>query len=135
MKTKNKIIISIIAVALLLISYLFLTAKKISFDGQSTKANASTEIFQKTYQEKVADILDDYLRLDKESGLDLGTVIQTKESLIALKVPKEFKELHMNLLLAINKMEDFFENNNLEDKKESQDIIKNELENNKWLNS
>ena len=58
-----------------------------------------------------------------------------KEKLLTLSVPKEFKEMHMNLFLGINKMEEYFVGGDLENKKISKDIIDNELENNPWLNN
>lgn len=129
-----KIIIFLaIASALAMFVYLATQPKPIEQKNQSA-VNFDLGLLEKNYKIQVKLILDNYLRLmaqDEES--ELGQISQAKEQLLSLKVPAKFKDLHLNLVLAMTQMEEYARDKNGNTKEQSGRIIsaaKNQYE---WL--
>jgi hypothetical protein len=102
---------------------------------------------EKSYQQTAGLIFADFRQIADETWLDVNTplseegqpatstkdmmttseilklVSDLKNRLMAIKVPPKFKDLHLNLVLAMNKFSNFIETNDEEEKEESQILI------------
>ena len=116
------------------------------------------EELEKSYQQEAAIIFADFRQIAEEIWLDVNVppleedrpttstkdrmttseilkfVSDLKNRLMAMKVPPKFKDLHLNLVLAMNKFSNFIETNDEEEKEESQILINQAKADYDWLN-
>ncbi|GEM_PF-1130550 len=85
------------------------------------------------YKEDVKGILSDYSFLINKPDVTADQIQALKNRLLDLKVPSIFKDLHINLVLAMTRMENFLSNGNKEDKFFSQEMIEKNKEKYNWL--
>lgn len=106
--------------------------------NQKNKQNNQVDLglLGKTYQKEVKVVLNNYLRQSQdESLITINFVEQTKNSLLALKgVPAEFRELHFNLVMAMNRMIEYLNTGDQSKRQESEQLIKQAKEDYDWLN-
>ena len=123
MSKKTIIFISLIIALLATAVYLVARVVKLSdqrdqsFNGNQTINQNSNQqadkqvdlgLLVKTYQMEVKVIFNNYLRQAQDKNiLTSQFVSQAKNQLLALKVPAKFKELHLNLVLALTNLEDY----------------------------
>ena len=69
-----------------------------------------------------------------ENLLTLEFINQTKNQLLALKMPTKYKDLHLDLILAMTKMEDYLEDGDEGKKAESEELIQQAKTEYEWLN-
>lgn len=148
MSNTGKIFIPLIVIALILIfCFIFIPSTvednievDISVDAPEEVSEKIEEdtyfsgLIKETYKAKVKIILANYYRFASDESLDLEQVEKTKSELLSLKVPTEFMDAHLELILALDKMENYFENKDEELKKESLKIIEKIKNENNWLN-
>ncbi|MCK4554023.1 hypothetical protein KAU19_03600 [Candidatus Parcubacteria bacterium] len=137
-----------ITIFIILISILILTScsiikpaadKENKTVGQDNNQQADKSIdmglLTKAYQMEVKVILNNYLRQTQdESLITIDDVKQTKNSFLALKMPSKYKDLHLNLVLAMDKMEDYLFDGDEGKLRASQELIKQAKEEYEWLN-
>lgn len=136
MSKKAKILILLSVIFFLLILYLLITAEPVKkMDLTDNKFNTSQlERLTNNYQEQAGVIIANYLKLLKDDSYNLDQVKQIKDKLLELKVPTIFKNLHIDLVLALTKMENFLLEGKEPDKIESQRIINQIKADYSWLN-
>ena len=86
------------------------------------------------YKAEAKSILDGYSQLSNNNGIDINEVKQVKNNFLALKVPTKFKDLHLDLVLAMVKMENFLTSGANEEKIASQQIVSRIKANYAWIN-
>jgi hypothetical protein len=145
MSKQMKILSVLLIIAVLLVLYLIITAKPIAriqekgdtqapFNSLQAEDEIDLERLAKDYQEKVQMIFADFLLLAQDlEGTSVNQVESIKNQLLELRVPTQFKDLHLDLVLTINKMEEFLLNGNSEDKFFSQEMIEKIKESYDWL--
>ncbi len=75
-----------------------------------------------------------FLRDFSFDNSDFERLADFQKNLLSLKVPKEFKDLHLSLMIALNKLKDYDKNKDEEKKQEFENII-NEIQTKYvWLN-
>lgn len=144
MTNKSKIFIFFIIILLIIAVYLAVISKPAKQDHAEKQNNAKTnnvvdamlnlDLLKKSYKLETKVILDNYLRIAQDETINIESVKRTKEQLLSLKVPTEFKDLHLNLVLALDEMEDYLENGDEADKRKSQEMIEREKTKYEWLN-
>ena len=92
-------------------------------------------LLTKAYQMEVKVILNNYLRQTQDKSiLTAEYAEQIKSQLLDLKMPTKFKDLHLNLVLALDKMEDYLIDGSEEKLQTSQELINQAKEEYEWLN-
>lgn len=144
MTNKTKIFIFFIIILLIIAVYFAVISKPAKQDQAEKQNDAKTnnvvdamlnlDLLKKNYKAETKVILANYLRIAQDETINIESVKRTKEQLLSLKVPTEFKELHLNLVLALDEMEDYLENGDEADKRKSQEMIEQEKTKHEWLN-
>ncbi len=135
MTKRAKIYIFLIFLVLVFILYLILTAepldkiKNLQLNYQSQKIADLEE----NYKVEAKQIFNEYLALINQAGFTQEQISQIKNKLLDLKVPTKFKDLHINLVLALTKMEDYLATGDQMKKTDSQQIINQVETENYWL--
>ena len=92
-------------------------------------------LLAKAYKTEVKVILNNYLRQTQDKSiLTAEYAEQIKSQLLNLKMPTKFKDLHLNLVLALDKMEDYLIDGCEEKLQASQELINQAKEKYEWLN-
>lgn len=97
-------------------------------------AKVDSEKLENDYRVNVKKIVDDFLSLSDSNNLTIDKTKQIKNELLDLRVTDRYKEIHLNLVLSIAKMENFFNTGNKSDKLSSVEIINKTKNDNSWLN-
>ncbi len=144
MTNKAKIFIFFIIILLIIAVYLAVISKSGKQDQAEKQNDGKTnnvvdamlnlELLKKSYKAETKVILNNYLRIAQDETINIESVKRTKEQLLSLKVPAEFKELHKNLVFAMDDMEDYLESGDEADKRKSQERIESEKAKYEWLN-
>jgi len=146
MSNKDKfILIFFIIIITGFIFYLFATITRVDINkadianqaeiSDSGNSNIFTEQLKLAYRSEARLIFYNYNHLIKNPDLTEQQLNQTKEQLLSLKVPGEYKDLHIKFVLAVTMMEKYLQTNNNEDKLSSQELINKIKENYTWLAS
>lgn len=136
---KKNILLIILAIAVLLVLYLIFKFEPAEIDNKNNKpGNQAQKIdleqMEKNYKKEVKIILDDYLAILKKDDLKLGEVMAVRDRLLALKLPPEYKNMHLKLVLSASKIEEDIQSGEKNSIAEAIKII-NELKANYiWLN-
>ncbi len=143
MSKQIKILLVLFIVAAAAVLYLLKTAEPTALIKEQVgrldeKLNEKTEKIDlervKTqYKEDVNKILADYSGLTETADATIEQLGSVKDRLLGLRVPSVFKDLHVNLVLAVTKMEDFLSNGDSEDRFFSQEMIDKNKEKYNWL--
>lgn len=144
MTNKSKIFIFFIIILLFIAVYLAVISKPVKQDQPEKQNGAKTnnavdavlnlDLLEKSYKLETKVILANYLRIAQDETINIESVKRTKEQLLSLKVPTEFKELHLSLILSLDKMEDYLESGDEADKLKSQEMIEEQKAEYEWLN-
>ncbi len=132
--------------------------EKITGSDKSKVEQVDLQKLEDSYKEVVGAILADFERLIEEfkitsttspeqEFITATTTAKTKDQqelsekvsilrnqLMEVKVPTKFKDLHLNLLLALNKMDSYFNGRNEEEGLAGLDLISEAKINYQWLN-
>lgn len=130
---KIKIVLSVLFVLLLVFSYFIFMYEKPVIDKEVVKVDLVQ--VEADYKIETKNFVNNFSEIIKREDFVVDDIKILRDGLLDLKVPAEFKELHLDLVMAIIKMENFLENNYLEDGVASQEIIKKSLESYPWLNN
>lgn len=138
MSKRLKILLLLLVVTASMFFYLLFTSKSLNqklnnevnnnfVNIEKTKEQMTTE-----YKASVTKIISDYYNLDI-SSTTVSEVEIVRENLFGLTVPAELKDLHLNLVMALTKMEDYLAGNNKEAREESEKIMDQAKLDNNWL--
>ncbi|MBI4812438.1 hypothetical protein HY798_03310 [Candidatus Falkowbacteria bacterium] len=139
MTKKEKILLILFILAFALSLYLAATSKPIADkrgreSGGALKEKVDLEKMENDYKKDAKLILDDYSRLAVAPNANIGEVEQMENKLLSLTVPAKFKDLHLNLVLAMTKMENFLRTGDAEEKTTSQQMIGQIKTDYDWIN-
>ncbi|MDD5031748.1 MAG: hypothetical protein PHR36_01750 [Patescibacteria group bacterium] len=137
MSKKLKILIILLAVIFALFLYLVLTSRPLDGNVKTEADNQSDEIKEKLindYKNNANRILADYRQLTEGENVSAEEGGYLKSRLLELKVPADFKELHLNLVMALTKLNDYLKTGNEKEREESERLISQAKLNYDWLN-
>lgn len=137
MGKQTKILLGLFIVALIIVlSWLlfFKPVKPVSGPAKNNIAQVDLKKLEEEYRVETKNILTDYSALLEANNLSIDKVEADKNKLLDLKVPVQFKDLHLNFVLAVSKMEDFLKNGKSEDRDASRRMISEIKTNYIWLN-
>ncbi|MFA4833493.1 MAG: hypothetical protein WC619_01435 [Patescibacteria group bacterium] len=136
MSKKLKILIVLLVIVLVLFLYLVLTSRPLD-GGAGVKAdNQADEIKEKLvsdYKNSANRILADYWQLVQGKDVPAEEGGYLKNRLLELKVPADFKELHLNLVMSLTKLEDYLKNGDEKEKEESGRLMNKATTSYDWL--
>lgn len=135
MTNKAKILTALLIISLSVVVYL-VTRPKIEQKKEVQKKEEKIDLFhlEQAYKSQTKLILANYLRLAQDETLALDIVGRTKDQLLNLKVPAQFKDLHLSLVLALDKMENYINNGDQAEKQKSFELIDKAKKDYDWLN-
>lgn len=110
---------------------------KISENNQPTKTQAlkvDLVKLESEYKARTIVSLNGYLDLVQEQKLNREALEKIKNELLSIKVPTQFKDLHIDLVMAMVKMDNFLQDGKNDDKKISEEIIAKVKKTYPWLN-
>ena len=131
------IILAVVAVYLIIASRPVEKVDNISSNIEPLdRANqVNQEELENNYQQEVKKILAGYFELMSRSELSAQNIELIKGKLLELKVPTSLKDLHLSLVLATLKMENYFQEGNEADKLESERLVNQAKDNYVWLSN
>ncbi|MFH1233752.1 MAG: hypothetical protein V1649_03855 [Patescibacteria group bacterium] len=134
---KEQILIALFFVFLSATVCLMLTSMPIQKINNPNLAlsNISIAQMENGYKAQAKNIFNDYTRLIINNNYTLDQITQIKNRLLNLKVPAKFKELHVNLVLALTRMENWLINKNESEKIACQQIVDQAKTDYDWLNN
>lgn len=146
MKSIKKIIFVITIVAFIIIVYLLLSAEDKQLSQVDLSKNIDNKISQNVaptqeemlfnYQKRMKEIFQNYLQIIQNSEIANDDLEQIKKNVLAVNnVPTAYKDLHINFIFAIDKMQKYLVSKEDVDKISSDDIIKTLKINYSWLNN
>lgn len=131
--TKEVKILSVLSLTVFVLAmYIWIGSRRVRIadDGKSQLGNGAEIVQEKPapdlvkiesdYRENTKNILRSYEEMINEEDLlenseKIKEVNDLEDDLIGLTVPEEFKNLHVNFVLALNKIESYAKNGNKED--------------------
>jgi len=140
MTKKFKFLILMLAIAAALFIYLVVTSESLDKQAGNIPANNDSELIAQKekisadYKINTKEIIKNYTDLAAKEEITVEEVIARKNELLNLKVPAEFKDLHVSLVMAIEKMESYLAEGKKNDQQESQNLISEAKTNFSWLN-
>ncbi len=139
MSKNAKILIILLAVVVLAAIYLLFNLHSLARNKQEGAKVAQTSAvdlkkMETDYKARSKTILADYEKLAEEPDVKEAQIQGAKSRLLDLKVPTQFKDLHINLVLAMVKMEDFLKTGDANEKIASQQMINQAKASYGWLN-
>lgn len=137
MSKNGKILLSLIALAVLLIIFLVLRSKPLAQtppQNEGTAEKVDLEQLEKNYKKEVKIILAEYSALINEGEPAKEAIISIKEKLLGLRVPAELKDLHLNLVLAVAKMAEPANEVDVDEKEAGAKLIQDLKAKYVWLN-
>ncbi len=140
-----KILLVLFVIAIAAILYLIIASKPVNnLNGkddkiqqaktQQARQEVDLDQLKNDYKQKFKEVFDSYLSITQSTPFSIEEIYQIKNQLLDLKVPTEFKDLHIDFLFVITKMENFLETNNIVEKENSQELINKIKDNYNWLN-
>jgi hypothetical protein len=163
MSKQIKLVLLLIGISFLVAMVIIEISKPAPVDNLSvtnTKKRIDLVKLENNYKDNVKSIVNDYQNSVDEAKIqeNLATIGKKKKlasttnedvlihglldkmpdyrkRLLGQRVPADLKDLHLNLLLTFNKMEDFLTSKNTKLFKESQEMIKIAKGQNSWLNN
>jgi len=136
MTKKNKVLISLLVILLLLVLYLVLTSGSVRDESRPAPAkNEDAVQLENNYTTEAKELFNDYLTMIQADSFTLESLAALKNKILDLKVPTKFKELHINLVLALTKMENYLNSRNEQEKIFSQQMVNQLKADYSWLNN
>jgi hypothetical protein len=137
MSNKIKILLTLLIVAIILVFYLVIKSKPLSrIPEQPNEQTRKVDLKQleSDYKSEAKGILNDYSLLISKENLKVEEVKIIRDRLLGLKVPAEFKDLHLNLVLALAKMSESVNEAEVKEKEASAKLIQDLKAKYVWLN-
>lgn len=137
MTKKGKVLIFFLLLLLLLISYLILTSEspaKLDSLSRQTK-DEKIALSEENYMARIKESFLSFKELSEADGLTAEKITELKSKILALKVPAKFKELHINFILALTKLENYLIREDDREKISSQEMSDQLQADYNWLNN
>jgi hypothetical protein len=137
MSKQYKILIILFVVAVLAVLFLVITSKPVNDIGKNIgdePQKVDLVKLENDYRENVKVIFNNFLSLIENADLSVEQLKPVKNQLLDLRVPTKLKDLHIDFVLAITRMENFLESGEIEEKNDSEQMIKEIKEGYAWLN-
>lgn len=115
--------------------HIYLDSSGIGFLNREMMKNESVDSkkMEEAYKEEASRIVSEYFNLTESREYTSEPVDKIKQKLLDLTVPAEFKDLHLNLVLAMSQMEIFLDSGREEAKIASQELMTEAKANYGWL--
>ena len=137
MAKKDNFLIFLLVILLVLVFYLILTSESVKRTenfSQEVKNNAAVAL-ETNYKDKAKQIFADYEKLTQDKNFTNEKIAELKNKLLGLKVPTKFKELHIQFVLALTKIENYLSRQDEQEKSISQQITNQLKADYSWLNN
>ena len=137
MAKKNIILVFFPLILLALILYLILTSESAKPAAKTVKPapTGGAAGLEENYQDQAKQLFTDYENLAQNNNFTADKITELKNKLLALKVPAKFKELHLQFVLALTKMENYFNQPIQPEKNDSWRMINQLKADYGWLNN
>ncbi len=139
MLKKQKILIFLLGILLVIVLYLILTSESVKKTDQPEQGQPAQQekaaVLEENYQKMAKPIFIGFEELLSKDNFTVDKIIELKNKLLDLKVPAKFKELHIQLVLAMAKMENYLNQKKQEEKTDSLLMINQLKANYSWLNN
>ncbi len=137
MKKNEKILILLLSILFFLVLYLILTSESVKQINNPEQQAKQTNLVQleADYKPKAKEVFYSFDILIKNSSFNQENLAELKNKLLELKVPAKFKDLHIQLVLALTKMENYLNNKDEQEKIDSLQMVNQLKANYSWLNS
>ena len=128
MKKKYLFLILLILLVLLIALYIVFTPEKTDYylkleESIAKESKVNVVINASDYKKEILPILNSYLDLLENNSFSEENILNLKTNILEIKVPKNYKELHLNIILALERMEEFIKTENEEDKISSVNLL------------
>src|SRR3989339_1654913 len=147
MPKKTILSICLLILSLSLILYLIFSLKRVTVEtgsdgGAETKNTAVTDKvdlkkLEAGYKTQVKFVINEYEALigttTEPADGTADKIMELRNKLTDLSVPLELKNLHIDLVLAFSRMENYFRGGNEEDKDFSDDLLERAKNDHEWL--
>jgi ribosomal protein S15P/S13E len=153
MSQKAKLIILLLVISVAIFVYLLLTArvetvKQVTTDYTADNQSSSTKIdlvkLESDYRAATMPLVQNYANILKQIETATTTtteqikglsdqINQIKSHILDLKVPSDLKDVHLNLILSLSKLNSYLNNKNQSDLEEAINLLKKILDQNSWL--
>lgn len=154
--TKNAKFLSIlILISVAILGFLLLTSKLQKIDkleqglnnsDQKQQAKVDMQQVRSDYQREAKKIIGEYDQFlnelqnassspSLETGSSTAKTTDLKERLLALTVPGEFKDMHLNLILSLSNIEKYLVAGSKTDQTAGEELFKQAKASNSWLNN
>ncbi len=133
MSKKLKILVVLLVIILVLFLYLVLTSRPLD-GGAGVKVD--NQALVSDYKDSAKKILADYWQLAGSKDTTVEEVEYLRNQLLGLKgIPKDFQELHINLVTALDKLNNYLENGDEKEKEESGQMVSQATADYDWLSN
>lgn len=85
------------------------------------------------YKKGISQAFSGFSALKENTGLTVPRIEEIKNQALDLRVPGEFKDLHLNFVLAMIRMEDFIQTGSEEAKTASENLVEKIKNNYPWI--
>lgn len=143
MTRQYKILLVLLAVAIVAVLYLIINSKPVN-DVEKQVVNEPQKVekvekvdlvkLENDYKENFKEIFTNYVLALQDMDLSVDKAVFIKKQVLDLRVPTNFKDLHLDFVLAITKMENFLTDDDEKEKEEGQRIVDEIKVNYEWLN-
>lgn len=141
-KRERTLIAAFIAVSIFAFIFTILTNRETlkknnglqSVSLQENSKNNTQKQIESEYKKRVRTIISSYEDESQKNELSYEKVLEVKKNLLDLKVPTVFKDLHLNLVMSMIKLENFFKNGLNDDRLAGEMMIRDAKVNYSWLN-
>lgn len=140
MSKREKYLLTLIATAFVALLVLVIysnyqkEADKEGGSGASDERKASVEKMESDYRADAQRVMDKYENLIQETDFAPDKMRSIRDEFIALHVPTVYKDVHLNLILAFDKLIAAAATGSNNDKLASMQLISEIQKNNTWLN-
>jgi hypothetical protein len=119
---------------LLMVIMLYAKSKQVVIRGDFKQAKVDMVKLEKEYKGEVRIINQDIGAMIDAGKIEQEKVDLYKDKLLALKVPKEYKDLHIQFIFVLEKLDSFLATGNQAEKLASRKIISDLDQTYAWLN-
>ncbi len=130
----------IVVTALIIISatvFLYLNTQELTLNDQAGQFSRKVDIaeLERNYKKDMAAIYKDISLLIDSGKMEEENVDQLRDRLLAMRVPKEYKDLHIGMVLALDKIDKYAEQGSGDSKAEGEKMIEELNQKYNWINN
>lgn len=132
MSRKNKILLGIFIIIIISFLYFLFTTEEIIFENENQPISTSSEEMLSVYKDEMKLLVNELIENIENDNLTINNIQDVKNKLTRINTPSEYKEMHMNIFLAVNQLQSYFDED-IGSKDDAYDIIMGEASKNNWL--